>query len=76
MPISQVRFRISGPGTIIGVGNGDPRSWESFQQPTRKAFRGRCLVVVKAGAKAGKITLEAEAPGLNKASTVLRAKGL
>jgi beta-galactosidase len=69
-----VRFRISGPGTIVGVGNGDPRSWESFQQPTRKAFRGRCLVVIKASDEAGKITLEAESPGLKPARAVLQTK--
>jgi len=73
---ASVRFRISGPGTIIGVCNGDPRSWESFQQPAIKTYHGRCLVVIKAGAKTGKITLTAETSGLNATSTVLRAKNL
>lgn len=69
-----VHFGISGPGTIVGVGNGDPRSWESFQQPARKAFRGRCLVVVKADHRPGKITLEAAGAGLRKVSTVIRTQ--
>ena len=67
-----VRFRLSGPGKIIGVGNGDPRSMESFQQPQRKAYRGRCLVVVKAGGKNGQISLHAESPGLKSTTIALK----
>lgn len=66
-----VQFRLSGPGKIIGVGNGDPRSIESFQQPRRKTYRGRCLAVVKAGTKPGTISLWAEAPGLKGAAVTL-----
>ena len=71
---SALRFRISGPGTIVGIGNGDPHGWESFQQTTNSAFRGRCLVVVKAGSGKGTIKLEAESPGLRKASVSLQSK--
>ncbi|HEU5070806.1 MAG TPA: glycoside hydrolase family 2 TIM barrel-domain containing protein [Verrucomicrobiae bacterium] len=69
---SELHFRVSGPGEIIGVGNGDPHSWESFQQPLRRAYRGRCLVVIKTTAKAGKIKLEAAGAGLKEASVLLK----
>lgn len=59
-----VRFRLDGPGKVVAVGNGDPRSVESFQQPQRKAFRGRCLAVVRASRQPGQIVLRAEAEGL------------
>jgi beta-galactosidase len=36
---------------------------ESFQQPQRKAWQGRCQVIVKAEKGAGKITLKARAEG-------------
>jgi len=67
-----LRFALDGPGKIIGVGNGDPRSVESFQQPHRRAFRGRCLVVVRAANHAGQITLRAEAQGLTGATAKIR----
>ena len=38
-----VKFQIDGPGTIVGVGNANPRSLESYQAPQRKAWQGRCL---------------------------------
>jgi beta-galactosidase len=54
-----VKFEIEGPGTIVGVGNANPVSLESNQQPQRKAWQGRCLVIVKSGNKPGKILLKA-----------------
>jgi beta-galactosidase len=63
-----VSFSIEGPGTIIAVGNANPVSIESYQLPQRKAWRGRCLVIVKSESKAGPIILKATAQGLNPAS--------
>jgi beta-galactosidase len=61
---NQVSFEVTGPGTIAGVGNANPVSLESFQGPQRKAWHGRCMVIVKADRTAGKITLKASSPGL------------
>ena len=57
-------FSISGPATIVGVGNANPMSTESCQQLQRKAWRGKCLVIVKADKQAGDIILQANAEGL------------
>jgi beta-galactosidase len=54
-----VKFEIEGPGTIVGVGNANPVSLESNQKPQRKAWRGRCLVIIKSEHKPGKILLRA-----------------
>ncbi len=66
-----VRFRMTGPGRIVAVCNSDPRSIESFQQPQRKAWRGRCLVIVKAGDKPGEVRLTAVADGLSPGETTI-----
>jgi beta-galactosidase len=63
-----VKFQISGPGTIVGVGNANPQSLESCQAQQRKAWRGKCLVIIKSGKSAGQIKLTATAHGLNSAS--------
>lgn len=44
----EISFLIDGPGEVIGVGNGDPGSLESHKGTRRRAFRGRCLAVVRA----------------------------
>lgn len=59
-----IQFSVEGGGTIVGVGNANPVSTESYQQPQRKAWKGKCLVIVKAGKSPGKITLKARANGL------------
>ena len=68
-----VRFRVEGPGTIAAVGNANPVSTESYQQPQRKAWQGRALVIVKSGKQSGRITLRASAPGLPPATLFIDA---
>ncbi len=60
-----VKFEITGPGEIIAVGNGNPISLESYQLPQRKAWQGKCLVIIKSTQKIGKITLKASADNLS-----------
>ncbi len=68
-----VRFEIEGAGTIAGVGNADPVSVESYQLPQRKAWQGRCIVVVKSGKKSGNIILKATSTGLKSSELVIKA---
>lgn len=63
-----IKFTIEGGGSIVGVGNSNPVSTESYQQPQRKAWHGRCLVIVKVNKQAGSITLNARSEGLKVAS--------
>lgn len=71
--LSMVRFSISGPGKIIGVGNGDPSSHEPDKCTEgawqRSAFNGKCQVLVQSTGEAGLIKFEAASPGLYSGST-------
>ena len=59
-----IKFRIEGEGTIAGTGNANPMSIESYSLPQRKAWQGRCLVIVKSTGKPGTIRLSAIMDGL------------
>ena len=59
-----MELEIEGPGNIIGVGNANPVSLESFQLPRRKAWRGKCIVIVKSLQKSGEILLKASSKDL------------
>jgi beta-galactosidase len=74
-PIAEnnVTFAISGPGEIVAVGNANPRSLESYQRPQRKAWQGRCLVIIKSRRQGGVITLGATAKGLKPAQVVIHS---
>ena len=60
---NEVLFSLEGSATIAGVDNGSPFSLERFKDNRRKAFFGKCLVVVQAGNEAGTINLKAKSIG-------------
>ncbi len=62
-----VQFSIDGKGFIAGVDNGSPISLERFKDNKRKAFYGKCLVVLQNNGKKGKIKLSAVSDGLKDA---------
>ena len=43
----QMCFSVSGDAKILGTDNGCQTSMERFTSPRRKAFFGKCMVVVK-----------------------------
>ncbi len=68
----EVNFSIAGNGKIAGVGNGNPIDMSSFQQPRKKVFHGKCLVIVRPDDKKGNIFLEASSKGLKKANIEIK----
>jgi beta-galactosidase len=74
MTDNVVKFRVSGAGKLIGVGNGDPTDHESDRGAVRKAFCGYCMAIVQSAKGTGSITVEAESPGLTSATVTIAAK--
>jgi beta-galactosidase len=70
---NEVFFSIQGPGVIAAVGSSNPLSTEKYVGNQRKAFRGKCLIVVKTMGESGSIRLRAQADGLNPAEVILSA---
>jgi beta-galactosidase len=71
---SEVKFSLSGPGSIIAVGNGDQTSNESYQGDHRALFHGRALVVVRTSTAPGSIHLLATAPELGESQVTVRSE--
>jgi len=71
---NEVSFTLSGPGKIIGVGNGDPSSHEPDKASQRKTFNGFAQVIVQAQKQPGDIILSARSPGLQSATVKITAK--
>jgi len=68
-----IQFTIEGDAQIVGVGNGNPMSLESLTLPERKAWKGKCLVIVKVGKTGGNISLTATAKGFEPVKVSLEA---
>ena len=62
-----VNFQVEGNAFIAGVDNGSPISMERFKDNKRKAFYGKCLVVLQNTGKPGKAKLTATSEGLSQA---------
>ena len=58
---NQIFFNVDGEASIAGVDNGSQTSMERFKANNRKAFFGRCLVVLKTSDTSGKIELTGRA---------------
>jgi len=59
-----VQFNIKGPVFIAGVANGCQTDLSPFIANFRKAFNGKCLVILQSTEKKGKATLVATSEGL------------
>lgn len=73
---NELTFSLKGAGEIIAVDNAllkDPTPYTSL---TRKAWKGRAMVIIKANKKAGNITLRATSPGLGSSTIAIKAKKL
>ena len=69
--MNEVNFSTDGVAFIAGVDNGNPISLERFKADHRKAFYGKCLVVLQSAGKKGSCTLSAGSEGLQTAVTTV-----
>ncbi|MBB6250177.1 glycoside hydrolase family 2 TIM barrel-domain containing protein [Nitrospirillum iridis] len=56
--------RVDGAGVLAGLGNGNPRDAASFQSGQRRTFHGRLVLAVRAGTRAGPITIDVDLAGM------------
>jgi beta-galactosidase len=70
---AAVRFTLSGPGVIAGIGSGDMTTLESYQTNPHRVFQGRAIVVIRSEPEAGRLKLTASAPGLPDAAVFIRS---
>lgn len=71
---NQIRFTVSGAGELAATGNGAPNDASSFRLPSRKAFQGRCLAILRPQGTPGSITLKAESENLKTATLEVKTQ--
>ena len=71
---NMVTFNVTGPGHLLGVGNGDPTCHEPDKGNQRSAFNGLCLAIVQSSRTPGTMVIQASSPGLKSAATAFRAR--
>ena len=71
---NQIFFDVEGAATIAGVDNGCQTSMERFKDNHRKAFFGKCLVVLQSAKHQGNIKLTAKGVDLKEATLNIPCK--
>jgi beta-galactosidase len=71
---NEVQFQVDGEAFIAGVDNGSPMSLERFKADHRKAFNGKCLVVVQNKGRKGRVAVKATSQGLKSGEATLEVK--
>jgi beta-galactosidase len=60
----KVNIVVEGRGSIAGVGNGNPQSFEPFQADYVRLFYGKAMIILKSDRAPGTITAKVAAEGL------------
>lgn len=71
---NMVKFTITGPAKIIGLGNGNPNSHEAEKGDKRTLFNGLAQVIIQSTEEAGEIRLTAEVQGLKPHTIIIQSE--
>lgn len=66
MADNLIQIELTGAAKILGIDNGDPVELSSYKTNSKKAFRGKCLLMLQATDKTGSIEVGITSPGLKK----------
>ncbi len=67
----EVQIEVEGAGVLAGAGNGNPQSFDPFQNDTVNLFYGKAMLIIHAGQEAGPINVRVSADGLGSDSVRL-----
>jgi beta-galactosidase len=68
---TPLTFTIAGPGRILTTDSADNADHSGFQKPDRTAYHGSAVVLVRATAATGDVTVSVSGAGLTGASATL-----
>ncbi|HRT10476.1 MAG TPA: glycoside hydrolase family 2 TIM barrel-domain containing protein [Candidatus Paceibacterota bacterium] len=75
LAMNDVKFRIEGPATLAGVGNGDHHFPAEFDSDQVSLFYGKAMLIVRTTeGRGGHIRVTAASPGLREATASLRSR--
>lgn len=70
---NELTFSLKGAGEIIAVDNANLKDSMPYTSLTRKAWKGRAMVIIKTRRNAGNITLQAVSPNLKSSKVTVRS---
>lgn len=74
LQMDKIDLKLDGPGSIAGVGNGNPQSFDPFQANSVPLFYGKAVVILRAGKAPGLLELKATGQDLESAAVKIGIK--
>ena len=71
---NKLEFKIVGAGSIAGIDNANLKDVDTYVGSSRKAWKGKALVVIRSSKKPGDIQLKVSSPGLEDGLLVIKSK--
>ncbi len=71
---NEITCKVTGPGRLLGLENGDPSDSESYASDHRKAYEGKLLAYIQSAGRPGVINVMIESPELGSKSIKIMAK--
>ncbi|MDI7776402.1 glycoside hydrolase family 2 TIM barrel-domain containing protein [Asticcacaulis sp. EMRT-3] len=71
---APITVTVGGAGQLAAFDNGSPTDHTMFDNPTRAAYNGQALIMVRATGTNGAISVTASSPGLNSGTATLSAE--
>lgn len=71
---NRISVKVSGPGRLVGLDNGDSTDYEEYKGSSRKLFSGKLLAIVAPTNEPGTITVTASSKGLKDSSVTIESK--
>jgi beta-galactosidase len=68
---NKIDFAVDGPGTLVGVDNGDATNHESYKEHSRSAFTGKALAIIQSTTTPGTVTVKATSGSLKAGSVAI-----
>jgi beta-galactosidase len=71
---NNIRFTVHGPGTLLAVGSGNPKTEEMYTGNQRRLFNGLAMAVVRSDGTEGEIAITAESDGIPVSRCIIIAR--
>lgn len=68
---NRIKIKLTGPGKLVGVGNGNPQSMNPFTSDSVPLFYGKAMIIVGSEVSNGILTIEVTSGGLKKGESKL-----
>ena len=69
---NKIQVKISGPGKIAGIGNGDPQSMTSFKSHSVNLFYGKAMLIVGSESTQGNLEVTVTTEGMKDEMVIIK----